>query len=54
MMPCNPVVRAAGTGEIKVRAVDPALSAKAFGDPGLERLAADVRAKLVAVMRKLG
>jgi uncharacterized protein (DUF302 family) len=54
LLPCNVVVRAAGPSTTLVEAIDPSFLVTATGNPGLEPVAAEVSAKLMAVLDELG
>ncbi|MFH1570364.1 MAG: DUF302 domain-containing protein [Gemmatimonadota bacterium] len=53
MLPCNVVVQPAEGGGTEVAAIDPVASMQAVDSPGLGEVAAEVRAKLKAVIDSL-
>jgi uncharacterized protein (DUF302 family) len=53
LLPCNVIVRDAGDGKTEVAAVDPIVSLARVGQPALEPVAAEVRARLVRVLEAL-
>lgn len=53
MLPCNVIVQDVGGGKVEVAAVDPAASMQAVDNPALEGIAAEVRARLQAVVEGL-
>ncbi|MGB4858349.1 MAG: DUF302 domain-containing protein, partial [Dokdonella sp.] len=53
MLPCNVIVQQRDNGDIEVAAVDPAASMQAVDNPGLARVAADVRDRLKRVIDSL-
>jgi uncharacterized protein (DUF302 family) len=53
MLPCNVVVRDAGSGQIEVAAIDPVASMQAIDNPALKVAAEQVRAKLERVIANL-
>lgn len=53
MLPCNVVVRDAGSGQTEVAAIDPVASMQAIDNPELKRAAEQVRAKLERVIAGL-
>jgi uncharacterized protein (DUF302 family) len=53
MLPCNIVVRDAGSGQTEVAAIDPVASMQAIDNPELKRAAEQVRAKLEKVLALL-
>ncbi|MFH1571434.1 MAG: DUF302 domain-containing protein [Gemmatimonadota bacterium] len=53
MLPCNVVVQQAEGGGTEVAAIDPVASMQAVDNPGLGEVAAQVRAKLKAVIDSL-
>ena len=53
MLPCNVVVRDAGSGQTEVAAIDPVASMQAIDNPELKRAAAKVREKLGQVIAAL-
>jgi uncharacterized protein (DUF302 family) len=53
LLPCNVIVRDAGDGRTEVAAVDPVTSLARVGQPALEPVAADVRARLERVLAAL-
>lgn len=50
LLPCNVVVRALETGETRVSFMDPEAVLQLVDQPGIEVLAADVKARLLRVM----
>ena len=50
MLPCNVVVRDAGSGNTEVAAIDPVASMQAIDNPELKRAAVNVRGKLQKVV----
>jgi uncharacterized protein (DUF302 family) len=54
MLPCNVVVQERGPRLVEVAAVDPVASMQAVANPLLGRVAAEVQAKLRAVIARLG
>ena len=54
MLPCNVVVQEADSGMSQVAAIDPVASMQAIDNPRLKEAAAEVRNKLVAVIKELG
>jgi uncharacterized protein (DUF302 family) len=54
LLPCNVVVRAAGPATTIVEAIDPSFLVTATANPRLEPIAAEVSAKLHAVLTALG
>jgi len=50
MLPCNVVVRDAGSGNTEVAAIDPVASMQAIDNPELKRAAENVRGKLQKVV----
>jgi uncharacterized protein (DUF302 family) len=54
MLPCNVVVQERGPRLVEIAAVDPVASMQAVGNPLLGRIAAEVQAKLRAVIARLG
>ena len=53
MLPCNVVVRDAGSGGTEVAAIDPVASMQAIDNPELKRAAENVRMKLQRVVDQL-
>ena len=53
MLPCNVVVRDAGSGNTEVAAIDPVASMQALDNPELKRAAAEVRQRLQKVVDQL-
>ena len=53
MLPCNVVVRDAGSGGTEVAAIDPVASMQAIDNPELKRAAENVRMKLQKVVDQL-
>ena len=53
MLPCNVVVRDAGSGQIEVAAIDPVASMQAIDNPALQQAAGQVRVKLEKVIARL-
>ena len=53
LLPCNVLVREDATGSVHVDFMDPESVMSLVGDPGVEPLAADVKAKLQQVMAAL-
>jgi uncharacterized protein (DUF302 family) len=53
MLPCNVVVYEADDGAAIVTAVDPTQTAVALADPGIQKVAEKVRAKLERVLERL-
>ncbi len=53
MLPCNVIVQEAADGRIEVAAIDPVASMQAVGNPALEPLGQEVRAKLNKVIDSL-
>jgi uncharacterized protein (DUF302 family) len=53
MLPCNVIVQDIGGGKVEVAAVDPAASMQAVDNSALEGIAAEVRARLQAVVEGL-
>jgi uncharacterized protein (DUF302 family) len=53
MLPCNVIVRDAGSGETEVAAIDPVASMQAIDNPALKVAAQEVRAKLERVIANL-
>jgi uncharacterized protein (DUF302 family) len=53
LLPCNVIVRDAGDGKTEVAAVDPIVSLARVGQPALEPVAAEVRARLERVLESL-
>lgn len=53
MLPCNVVVRDAGSGQTEVAAIDPVASMQAIDNPELKLAAEQVRAKLERVVAAL-
>ncbi len=53
MLPCNVIVRDAGSGQTEVAAVDPVASMMAIDNPALRIAAQEVRAKLERAIRNL-
>ncbi|MFN0195054.1 MAG: DUF302 domain-containing protein [Aestuariivirga sp.] len=53
MLPCNVVVRDAGSGQTEVAAIDPLASMQAIDNPALKQAAGKVRAKLEKVIAGL-
>ncbi|MFZ2235140.1 MAG: DUF302 domain-containing protein [Dokdonella sp.] len=53
MLPCNVIVQQRDNGDVEVAAVDPAASMQAVDNPGLARVAADVRDRLKRVIDSL-
>ena len=53
MLPCNVVVQDAGHGKTEVAAIDPVASMQAVDNPKLREAAAEVQAKLKAVIDRL-
>lgn len=52
MLPCNVLIQEKG-GEVEVSAVDPIASMQAIENPGLEKVAEQVQAKLRSVIESL-
>ena len=50
MLPCNVVVQETADGKIEVSAIDPVASMQAIGNPKLQEIAQQVRAKLKKVI----
>ena len=50
MLPCNVVVQETADGKIEVSAIDPVASMQAIGNPKLQEVAQQVRAKLKKVI----
>jgi len=50
MLPCNVVVRDAGSGQTEVSAIDPVASMQAIDNPALKQSAGQVREKLERAM----
>jgi len=50
MLPCNVVVRDAGSGQTEVAAIDPVASMQAIDNPALKQAAGQVREKLERAM----
>ena len=53
MLPCNVVVQDSGGGKTEIAAIDPVASMQAVENPKLKQAAAEVRAKLKAVIARL-
>lgn len=53
MLPCNVVVRDAGSGNTEVAAIDPVASMQAIDNPELKRAAENVRQRLQKVVDQL-
>ena len=53
MLPCNVVVQDAGGGKTEIAAIDPVASMAAIDNPELKEAAAEVQAKLKAVVERL-
>jgi len=53
MLPCNVIVRDAGSGQTEVAAIDPVASMMAIDNPALKVAAQEVRAKLQRVIESL-
>lgn len=53
MLPCNVIVRDAGSGQTVVAAIDPVASMMAIDNPALKVAAQEVRAKLARAIAKL-
>lgn len=53
MLPCNIVVQELGKNEIEVAAVDPVASMMAIENPGLAKMAAEIKAKLERAIASL-
>jgi uncharacterized protein (DUF302 family) len=53
MLPCNVIVREAGSGEVEVAAIDPVASMQAVENPALKGVALTVRQKLKNVVESL-
>jgi len=53
LLPCNVIVRDAGDGKTEVAAIDPVTSLARVGQPALEPVAADVRARLERMLASL-
>ncbi len=53
MLPCNVVVQDLGGGRTEVAAIDPVASMAAIDNPRLKQAAAQVQAKLKAVIASL-
>jgi len=53
MLPCNVVVRDAGSGQTEVAAIDPVASMEAIDNPALKEAAEQVRTKLERVIAAL-
>jgi len=54
LLPCNVVVRAGGPSSTIVEAIDPSFLVAATANPGLESIAGEVSAKLLAALDALG
>jgi uncharacterized protein (DUF302 family) len=54
MLPCNVVVQERGPRLVEIAAVDPVASMQAVANPLLDRVAAEVQARLRAVIARLG
>jgi uncharacterized protein (DUF302 family) len=54
MLPCNVVVQERGPRQVEIAAVDPVASMQAVANPLLGRVAAEVQARLRAVIARLG
>ena len=54
LLPCNVVVRAGGPSSTIVEAIDPSFLVAATANPGLESVAGEVSAKLLAALDALG
>ena len=50
MLPCNVIVQEHADGRVEVAAIDPVASMQAVGNPALEPVGAEVRAKLKHVI----
>jgi uncharacterized protein (DUF302 family) len=53
MLPCNIVVQELGKNEIEVAAVDPVASMMAIENPGLTKMAGEIKAKLERAIASL-
>jgi uncharacterized protein (DUF302 family) len=53
MLPCNVVVQQIAPGSCEVSAIDPAAAMQAVGNPALDEIAREVRAKLARVIASL-
>ena len=53
MLPCNVIVQDRGEGHVEVSAVDPVASMQSVDNPGLGRIAAEVRQKLRAAVEAI-
>ncbi len=53
MLPCNVVVQELPSGGVEIAAVDPVASMQAVRNPALADVAAEVQAKLAAVIERL-
>lgn len=54
MMPCNVIVQDAGEGQCEIAAIDPLASMQAVDNAALRDVAAEVRAKLLRVIDRVG
>ena len=53
LLPCNVVVRAVGTGQTLVEAMDPAIMVELTGNEALQDVATDARERLEAALAEL-
>ncbi|MDT9599010.1 DUF302 domain-containing protein [Sphingosinicella rhizophila] len=53
MLPCNLVVQEQAPGSVEIAAIDPVASMQAVENPALGAVAATVRSKLAAVVKRL-
>lgn len=53
MLPCNVIVQERDDGTIEVSAIDPVASMEAVQNPGLQKIAGQVRSKLQQVINSL-
>ena len=53
MLPCSVIVQELADGRVEVAAIDPVASMQAVGNPALEPVGLEVRAKLRAVVDRL-
>lgn len=50
MLPCNVIIQEHAGGKVEVAAIDPTVAMQSVGNPGLGKIAADVRDRLARVV----